>query len=77
MEFNEYIRPVPLACSSTIGMPMVTIGNGISNSGSAPPILQFGYLQITEQQDKVIYAKGIRTEATKPGDSGRLRLKLF
>lgn len=73
IEFTKYIHSVPLACPQDFprGQPVLAVGNGISNSGSAPKILQYANLKMSELWDgNVILAVGLNGESIKSGDSG-------
>lgn len=73
IEFTKYIQSIPLACPQKLqyGHPALAIGNGISDSGSAPKILQYANLKITSLMDEnIILAVGLNGESIKSGDSG-------
>lgn len=73
IEFTKYIKSVPLACPQDFkfGHPVLAVGNGISDSGSAPTILQYANLKISELFDEnIILAVGLNGESIKSGDSG-------
>lgn len=72
VEFNEYIKSVPLACPERyiLGAPAVAIGNGITNTHRTAPILQYAFLKISGEQENIIFAEGLSKESTKSGDSG-------
>lgn len=72
VEFNEYIKSIPLACPERflLGSPVVAVGNGITNTHRIAPILQYAFLRISGEQDNVIFAEGLSKESTKSGDSG-------
>jgi secreted trypsin-like serine protease len=47
VEFSDVIKPISYACSSTKGMPVVAIGNGLTKDSdeALPPILQYTELK--------------------------------
>lgn len=73
MEFNEYIQSIPLACPkpNIVGTTTVVVGNGYVDSKSTASILQFANLTISKVKNNVIFAKGLKQESIKPGDSGK------
>lgn len=80
VEFNQYINSVPLACPRQFerGAPALVVGNGISDSGEAPSILQWAHLRISRviKNGTVILAIGLNKESIKSGDSGS-KVKIF
>lgn len=84
VEFSETVKPVKLACSSVIFLPVTVIGNGVmkSTSKKIAPILQFTSLKtitLSEclasypflgMRDSVICARGEEQRSTCFGDSG-------
>lgn len=84
VEFTDIIKPVELACSSTSGMDVVAIGNGITKNTdkTIAPILQYTELKtITMLQcvidypillfrKSVICAEGVQQRSVCRGDSG-------
>lgn len=73
MEFDKYIRSVPLACPKSIGFggSVIAIGNGKSETSKAPQILQYADLKVTELDEHFIFAVGLNKESTKVGDAGK------
>lgn len=82
--FSDVIKPVKLACSSTHGMDVTVIGNGLTNttSKSLAPILQYTtlttirHLQCLKDfpillfRKTVICATGLQQRSSCRGDSG-------
>lgn len=73
IEFTEYIQSIPLACAQSFDFlqDVLVVGNGISNTGRAPRILQYALLALHNIEDKNAFlALGPDGEKIKPGDSG-------
>lgn len=84
VKFNDVIKPINLGCSSTSGMDVVAIGNGITRdtNHTIPDILQYTYLETTTMlrchwefpfllfRKSVICAKGEEKRSVCQGDSG-------
>lgn len=84
VEFSDVITPISLACSSTNGMDVITIGNGITDtsSDSAPEILQYAELKTVLRlyclkmfpflifRRSIICVKGEERKSGCHGDSG-------
>lgn len=81
---SDVIKPVPLACSSTSGMDVIAIGNGITKDTdkTIAPILQYTQLQTITMVEcvldfpviifrkSVICARGAQQRSVCRGDSG-------
>lgn len=84
VKFSDVIKSIPLACSSTSGLDVIAIGNGITKNTarSIPPILQFTHLRTVAKfdclgefpflifQTNVICAEGNGKNSVCRGDSG-------
>lgn len=72
LEFNEYIRSIPLACPKPmLNAPAIVVGNGVTNTQNLATILQHANLKISEERKNIILAKGLNAESIKEGDSGK------
>lgn len=71
VQFNKYVKPVPLACTtSTKGMHAIAMGFGVASIHGSSSILKYIELQITQQNSKSICSNKLQLKTIAPGDSG-------
>lgn len=71
MQFNKYVKPVPLACTtSTKGMHAIAMGFGVASIHGSSSILKYIQLEITQQNSKTICSNKLQLKTITPGDAG-------